>query len=63
MCFFRQNTNLFIGELPAVGDITLTAYMRFIPVQKVYFSLLAQRFKFYKLFYFIFINRRMYFPY
>ena len=48
--FFRQNTNLFIRELPTVRNITLAAYMGFISVIKVYCSAKAQFFKFFELF-------------
>lgn len=53
--FFREKTNLFIGKLPTVRDISFTANVSFIAIVKVYFALERQRFKFLQLFYLKFV--------
>lgn len=47
---FTKKTNIFLRELPAVGDVSLAAYVRFISVVKVYFTLATQALKFAELF-------------
>jgi len=61
--FFAQNANLFILKLPAVWNISLTAYMRFISVIKVYFSIATQFLKFSKPFNPLVIILRYGFPF
>lgn len=51
MRFFRQNTDLFIRELPALRYVTFAAYMRFISIEKIDLSIYAKIFKFFKSFY------------
>ena len=47
---FTKKTNIFLRELPAVGDVSLAACVRFISVVKVYFTLATQALKFAELF-------------
>ena len=60
ICFFGQNTNILIRELPTVRNIALATYMRFIPVIEIYCSAKTQFFKFFELFklQFIMFRRR-----
>lgn len=44
--FFRIDTDIFTGKLPAVGHIPLTAHMGLIPIIQVYLPFPAHLFKF-----------------
>ena len=49
MSFFRSNTYFFIGKLPAIRNISLSAYVRFISVKQVYPTLHTQLFQAFQL--------------
>ena len=49
--FFGKYTDILIGKLPTVRNVSLTAYMRFISIIKVYLVFPTQLFKFVKFFF------------